>query len=78
MKQCRWIVMDTGCADCGVDIVGGFRTKEKGLAIAALLNRYFKNGRLDIYDAQCINGDGPHLFQVFEVPEGEHTNPKYS
>ena len=78
MKQCRWIVMDTGCVDCGVDIVGGFRTEKKALAIASLLNRNFKDGRLDIYDAQCIKGEGQHLFQVFEVPEGEYMNSKYN
>jgi len=70
--------MDTGCADCGVDIVGGFRTEKKATAIAALLNRAFKEGRLDINDAQCKYGEGQHLFQVFEVPEGEHMNPKYN
>ncbi len=77
MKQCRWIVMDTGCADCGVDIVGGFRGQQKATAIAALLNRDFTDGRLDIYDAYC-DGHGQHLFVVFEMPEDEHINPKYS
>ncbi len=78
MKQCRWIVMDTGCVDCGVDIVGGFSTERKATAIAALLNRNFKDGRLDIYVAhgECINGQ--HLFSVFEMPEREHMNSKYS
>ncbi len=78
MKQCRWIVMDTGCVDCGVDIVGGFSTERKATAIASLLNRNFKDGRLDIYDAQCIKGEGHHLFSVFEMPEREHMNSKYS
>ncbi len=70
--------MDTGCADCGVDIVGGFRTEKKALAIASLLNRNYKDGRLDIFvvHGECINGQ--HLFQVFEVPEGEYMNPKYN
>ena len=78
MKQCRWIVMDTGCADCGVDIVGGFSTERKATAIASLLNRNYKDGRLDIFvvHGECINGQ--HLFSVFEMPEREHMNSKYS
>ena len=70
--------MDTGCVDCGVDIVGGFSTKRKAKGIAELLNCAFEEGVLDIYDAQCVKGDGQHLFQVFEMPEREHMNSKYS
>ncbi len=78
MRVYKWIVMDTGCADCGVDIVGGFSTEKKAAAIAAILNREFRAGRLDIFvvHGECINGQ--HLFRVYEMPERERTNPKYS
>ena len=68
--------MDTGCINCGVDIVGGFIAEKKAKAIAELMNHYFLERRLDILDADC-NGDGKHLFRVFEIPEDEHINIKY-
>jgi len=74
MEKSRWILIDTGCDYCGVDIVGGFRTKEQADAFAGLFNRRMGSKRLDILGADC---DMNHVFIVREMLGDQHLNPKY-
>ena len=65
----RYIVVNIGCIECGVssDIVGVFTNKEKAESVASACDEKYS-----------WREGGQNAFEVFELPETELVNPKYT